>query len=585
MSEQRDSFMGKKKDKNSKKGKKLQKEVVQATKTLESTEAALKLHKKGKKSAPKAKDSKPKADVTKIKAQAPSKKAPTSLQKKPLKKTILKPGKSGKFRILFVASECEPFAKTGGLADVVSALPRELKRQGHDVRIIIPFYDTIDPVRYNIKFRFSSCIHMGKGEENWVGIHEGMLYDEVPVMFVDYSRFFKRGAIYGDIGGEYQDNAFRFGLLSKAALQVCKDLAWTPHVMHLHDWPTSLTATFLKTWDRILSPLSHTASVLTIHNMGYQGKFHASAFTYIGLGGEYFNGGVIEDFGGLNLLKAGIHFADAITTVSPTYAKEILGPIGGCGLDSQLLAKKDDLFGILNGVDYTQWNPETDKFITATYSINDMRGKAKCKFELQKRLGLITNPHIPLFGIISRIADQKGFDLIEEALPRALDAMDMQFCLLGSGDTRTEDFFRSLEHRFRGRVGVYIGYNNELSHMIEAGSDFFLMPSLYEPCGLNQMYSLRYGTLPIVRAIGGLNDTVENYDEATGQGTGFKFNEISAWALYNTIGWAISTWFDRPHHIESLRRNAMERRFTWEHSAKEYVHVYERAIKNRANYS
>lgn len=565
--------MAKKKEKKSKKENKKLKKMIKGLPIAIDPPASAKPKKTPKKAGANVSSSKPTKGSAPRPRRAPVKKAA-------LVKTS-KRTSTEKLRILFVASECEPYAKTGGLADVVSALPRELVRQGHDVRIIIPLYDTIDTIRHKISFRYSSCVHMGLGEENWVGIHEGMLYDEVPVMFVDYARFFKRGAVYGDSWGEYPDNAFRFSLLSKAALQTCKDLNWIPDVMHIHDWPTSPTAAFLKTWDRILSPLSKTASVLTIHNMGYQGKFHASAFPYMGLGGEYFQGDVIEDFGGLNLLKCGIHFADAVTTVSPTYAGEILGPIGGCGLDKMLRGKPGGVAGILNGVDYTSWNPETDKLIPATYSINDMRGKSKCKFELQKRMGLVTNPHTPIFGVVSRIAEQKGFDLISEALPRALDAMNIQFVMLGSGESQMEDFFRSLENRFRGRVGIYTGYNNELSHMIEAGSDFFLMPSHYEPCGLNQMYSLRYGTLPVVRAVGGLNDTVENYDESTGQGTGFKFTDLSAWALYNTMGWAVATWFDRPHHIESLRRNAMERRFTWDESAKAYVRVYRQAMENR----
>jgi len=483
-------------------------------------------------------------------------------------------------KIAFIAAECAPFAKTGGLGDVVGALPKALRALGHDVRVFLPLYAQINRGKWNLRPGGNLCAHMGSGEEVWLGLFEGALSDGTPVTFLEYDRFYGRRGVYGE-PDEYPDNAFRFALLPKAALQWCKDFDWIPDLVHVHDWSSALGAVFLKTWDRVLSPLSNTASVLTIHNIGYAGKFDQFALKFIGLGPEYLNPDVLEDNGKINLLKGGIHFADAITTVSPTHAHEILEPIGGRGLAPYLNNRRGDVSGILNGVDYEDWNPETDDFLPMPYSSADLGGKIVCKAALQERFGLKFEPKTPLFGIVSRFAAQKGFDLLRAALPRALEHMNMQLVVLGTGDPQTEAFFNDLARRFPGQVGVYIGFSVELSHLIEAGSDFFLMPSIYEPCGLNQSYSMRYGTLPIVRATGGLDDTVHQYDEKAGTGTGFKFWDIDATALYYCIGWAVSTWYDRPRHIEKLRQAAMAQEFSWADSARQYVAVYEHAIRNR----
>jgi starch synthase len=484
-------------------------------------------------------------------------------------------------KILFVASECTPFAKVGGLADVVASLPKILRLHGHDARVLIPLYSSIDRVKYRIEFEQSCCVHMGNREEQWIGLNRAQLDGQVPVWFVDCERFFGRPGIYDQPWGEYTDNAFRYALLSKAALQVCKDTGFVPDVMHCHDWPTALVPVFLKTWDRELSPLSDAASVLTIHNIGYQGVYHPSAFSYIGVGTEHFHPDKFEDHGNINLLKAGIFFADAITTVSPTYALEILGPAGGRGLAPYVFNRRADLYGILNGADYEHWDPGTDPNIPDRYSADNLLGKAVCKAALQKRMGLEVRSDWPILGIVSRFAQQKGIDLIRQALPWALNHMLFQLVVLGQGDSSAEEFFRWLAAQQRGRVGIHIGFSNELSHWIEAGSDFFLMPSIYEPCGLSQMYSLKYGTIPIVRATGGLEDTVENYNQSTGEGTGFKFLDPTPQALHDTIGWAISTWFDRPHHIAQIRRAAMVQDFSWEKSVHQYEVVYRSAIRNR----
>jgi starch synthase len=506
-------------------------------------------------------------------ARAMEKSSPKSKKTEPPPTPEPKP--TGK-RIVFIASECTPLAQTGGLGDVVAGLSKALRQRGHDARIIMPLYGSIDRYKHGITFSRSCCVHFGRGEEIWVGIFEAKLDGEVPIWFVDYERYFGRPHIYdGD------EDCFRFGVLSKAALQICKDLAWIPHIAHVHDWMTSPAAVFLKTWDRVLSPLSETASVLTIHNIGYQGKFDSSVLPFYGFGADYLSADKFEDFGGVNLLKAGIQYADAITTVSPTYAREIRGPIGGMGLAPYLNNRSGQLFGIVNGVDTELWNPATDRYLPARYSVGQMAGKAVCKKALQERFGLTVDPKIPIFGIVSRFAPQKGFDLIRGALPQALRDMIMQVVVLGTGEPFTENFFRWLHGAHPHSANAHIGFVPELAHLIEAGCDFFIMPSLYEPCGLNQMYSSLYGTLPLVRATGGLDDTVENYDEASGGGTGFKFWDISQGALYHTIGWAVSTWWDRPRHYAQMQKRGMQKNFTWDESAHQYENVYDHAISTR----
>jgi starch synthase len=484
-------------------------------------------------------------------------------------------------KILFIAAECTPFAKIGGKADVVAGLAKALRRLGHDARVVIPLYASIDRAKHNLQPGPGGCVHMGNNIEHWFGTAEGRIDDEVPVWFIDYDSYFGRPGLYDGPYGHYHDNAYRFAMLSKAALQLCKDRPFIPDIVHLHDWPTALAAVFLKTWDRILSPLSDTASVLTIHNVGHQGQYPADVFAYIGISGDHFTPDKFEDHRAVNLLKAGIHFADAITTVSPAHAQEILTPEGGLGLAPFLNNRRADLFGILNGVDYDHWNPAIDQHLPARFTPTDLTGKSVCKAALQQQFNLELRPEVPVFGIVSRFAHQKGFTLLRDVLPATLNEMSLQLVVLGEGDADTENFFRWLQSAYPGRVGAHIGFAEGLSHLIEAGSDFFLMPSLYEPCGLNQIYSLKYGTLPIVRATGGLTDTVINYDEATGQGTGFQFWNATPAALHNTIGWAVATWFDRPRHIAQLRQQAMAQNFGWQTSAQRYLEVYRHARRNQ----
>ncbi|MDR1192544.1 MAG: glycogen synthase [Verrucomicrobiales bacterium] len=484
-------------------------------------------------------------------------------------------------KILFVASECAPYAKAGGLGDVVSGLAKQLTVSGHDARVVLPLYRSIDRQRFGLRYRQNVCVHGAGGRERWAGVWESRLGDALPVWFLDYDEYFGRAGIYDENNREYIDNAYRFDFLSKAALQIGKDLGFIPDVIHVHDWQTSPAAALLKTWDRKFSPLSASASVLTIHNIGYQGVYHKLGFDYLGIGGDWFNANVCEDHGRFNMLKMGIFFADAITTVSPTHAEEILSADGGRGLAPYLNWKRDDVFGIINGADYSQWSPENDRLIPANYDWQRFAGKQDCQRALKERFGLVGNSE-PVIGIVSRFAGQKGLYLVRDIIEQALRELPFQWVVIGSGDPALERFFGELPARYPGKAGSYIGYHNELSHWAQAGSDFFLVPSIYEPCGLTQIYAMKYGTLPIVRATGGLRDTVTNYrNTADTDGTGFVFWDATPSALLGTLWWVADTWWNRHDHLARLRQNAMAQNFSWAKPAAEYLNVYAHAIRNR----
>lgn len=494
---------------------------------------------------------------------------------------ILRRMEKNALKVLFVASECAPYAKCGGLGDVVASLPKELRRLGVDARVAIPLYDSIPRAKFGLKETPPCLVNCGGGEVNGCGVWRGTADGDVPMWFIEHDRFFARKGIYDDNGAEFGDNAFRFGLLGMAAAQVCRDRNWIPDVVHVHDWPTAALPAMLDAWRKGGTPLGQAASVLTIHNQSYQGYYHPSALAYLGLGPEYFTADGFEAWGKINLLKGGIAFADAITTVSPTYAKEVLAEPGGNGLSAYLQKRGADFEGVLNGADYDVWNPETDRRIPATYGSNSLIGKGLCKRDLQAQMGLAEDAAAPLFGIVSRLASQKGTGLMREVLPQVLSETKMQLVVLGSGDAIDEAFFRGLALAYPGRVGVEIGYSDELSHRIQAGTDFFLMPSLFEPCGLSQLYALRYGSLPVVHATGGLEDTIEQYNEGEGTGTGFKFYSPVAKAFRDAVIWAVATWFDRPSHVTMMREQAMKVRFDWEMSARRYVEIYRRARTTR----
>ena len=484
-------------------------------------------------------------------------------------------------KIVMIASECVPYAKTGGLADVVGALPKALCGLGHDVIVVMPKYSSIDSKRYGLQpFLNPMGVWMGATEE-WCSVdyaeNEG-----VPIYFIEVNKYFDRPGLYHDAEfNDYLDNPRRFGFLTRAGLQLCRDIHFVPDIVHAHDWQTALAAAYLKIWHWNDTVLGEAASVLTIHNVAYQGVYHAHDYDYLGLQWGNFTADRFEDHGQINFLKGGIYYADIVNTVSPKYAEETRTPQGGYGLAPYLNNKGENYLGILNGADYTRWNPAEDTLIPAQYSAKDLTGKAICKRELQQRFLLDIQPNIALIGVVSRLVGQKGLDLLAQAIEQIMNNMLVQFVILGSGEKELERFYGMLPSRYPGQIGSHIGYHEELSHWIEAGADFFAMPSIYEPCGLNQIYSLKYGTLPIVRATGGLDDTVQQYDERNGTGTGFKFWEPTVKALYYSVGWAISTYYDRKDHMLHMIQQAMVQDFSWELSAQQYMKLYQGAIANK----
>ncbi len=448
------------------------------------------------------------------------------------------------------------------------------------MRLVLPRYWGIDREKYDIKPELGSMgVNMGTGTV-WCSVVATDL-SGVTVYFIEHEGYFGRSGLYDDGKWAYLDNAERFGFFSKACLQLCRDIGFRPDIVHSNDWQTALIPAYLKI-EYFNDPFfADTASVFSIHNIGYQGTFSSDSYDFLGLGKANYTESKFENFGGINFMKGAIFYADAINTVSPTYASEILTDIGGNGLAPYLERRRDDLSGILNGVDYDQWSPDTDVLLPARYSKDDLRGKTICKSELQKEFLLEQDINIPVIGLVSRMVHQKGMHLLAEMIESIVKNMKVQFVILGSGEKHLEDLFGGLPAGYPGRIGAWIGYNNRKAHLVEAGSDFFLMPSLYEPCGLNQIYSMKYGTLPIVREIGGLKDTVKKYDERTGTGTGFSFNDASAHAVYYAVGWAVSTYYDRPEHIQNMIRQAMAEDYSWERSAEEYESVYDKALARK----
>ena len=418
-------------------------------------------------------------------------------------------------RVLFVSSEVAPFAKTGGLGDVVGALPKALRRRGVDARVVMPLYAGID---WDALERLEGTLHVPM----WWGtaraaVRLGRLpRSEVPVYFVEYHRFFDRPHAYGPPGEAYEDNLERFTLLSRAALEVTKAVGFQPDVIHAHDWQTALVPVYVNTveWAQ---PLHGAATVYTIHNLAYQGVTDGGALFVTGLGPEHYNPDEFEHFGALNLMKAALRHATIVSTVSPTYAREIRTPEYGCGLDGVLRERGADVIGILNGIDTDEWDPTTDPYIPETFSAQDLRGKDACKAQLQREAHLHVDPRIPVFGVVGRLTSQKGFDVLAHCMERLL-SWNLQLVLLGTGDREAEHFFSTVSARHPGRFKAWIGFDNGLAHRIEAGADFFLMPSRFEPCGLNQLYSHRFGTLRVVRATGGLDDMVETMHATNGVG-------------------------------------------------------------------
>ncbi|MCA9190827.1 MAG: glycogen synthase GlgA [Planctomycetales bacterium] len=476
-----------------------------------------------------------------------------------------------------------PFAKTGGLGDVCGALPIALERLGHRSIAFLPAYRSV--LRSGIAIEPANCtftIDMAGRHMACRVLKTHLPNSQVEVYLIDQPHYYDRDGVYSDFRGEFRDNCERFSFFSRAVAEAIDQLQLDVDIVHCHDWTTGLIPAYMKTGFRGYSWFSKARSIMTIHNLAYQGRFWHFDMPLTGLDWTYFNWRQMEYYGDLNLLKTGIVFADAVTTVSPTYAHEITTPQHGCGLDGILESRGGDLVGIVNGVDYAQWNPASDPYLVANYSIDDWQTeKLKCKQDLQRLLELAEDPSAPLVGVVSRLADQKGWDLIIPMLLDWVHGRHVQFAILGTGDPRYETELRQLAEYHRDRLAVRLEFSESLAHKIEAGSDMFLMPSRYEPCGLNQLYSLRYGSVPIVHRTGGLADTVidandQTYSDHTA--TGFCFSRYSLQDMTECMVRAVDTFERDSSRWQQIVANGMSAVWSWEQSAERYVEIYNRLL-------
>ncbi len=471
-----------------------------------------------------------------------------------------------------VAPEAHPFAKTGGLAEVTAALTDALARLGHSVVLVLPRYRGIDVAGAQ---RIDTVLRFGSRDQP-VTIHERQLSDRVVVALVDVPELFDRDGLYGTVAGDYADNAWRFAVFSRAALEYPRLRKWRPSIIHAHDWQTGLVPVYQKMQFSPDPYVGGVPAVFTLHNLAFQGVFPASALTDIGLGLEVMDVQALEFWGNISYLKGGINFSEKITTVSPGYAREIVQPELGFGFEGVLARRSVDLVGILNGIDTKRWNPERDEYVSASFNVDDLSGKRDAKRALLAAAGLPADEAslaTPVIGLVSRLTDQKGYDLIAASIDQLL-ALDVRWVMLGNGERRYEELWRALAATHPTRVAVKIGFDERMAHHIEAGADMFLMPSRFEPCGLNQMYSLRYGTVPIVRATGGLDDTVVDADTAPDRGTGFKFRDYTPEALVATVERALARFADRKAWVD-IQRRSMNQDHSWDVSAAKYVKLYE----------
>ncbi|MFC1592172.1 glycogen synthase GlgA [Thermodesulfobacteriota bacterium] len=482
--------------------------------------------------------------------------------------------------VLFVASEVVPFSKTGGLADVAGALPPHLKQCGCDIRVVTPYYKAVVQGRHST-ISFVKELVIPLGELNCsIQLFETVLKNSVKVYLVKCDEFFWRDNLYGTTSGDYEDNAERFILFARAVVEICLRIRFAPAIIHCNDWQAGLVPAYIKTIYQHEPCFSKTAFVFSIHNIAYQGLFEAEAFDLTGLPAHLFSIGGCEYWGKLSMIKAGIVFSDIITTVSKKYSREIQTTEYGYGLEGILRERSADLYGILNGIDYDDWHPRHDPHISARYSLKSLWRKKICKQALIEECGLAADVSArPLIGIISRLADQKGFDLIAKRMSDII-MHGAAVVLLGTGDAKYERLFRCIGKRYPGRTSMNIMYDNRLAHKIEAGCDMFLMPSRYEPCGLNQMYSLAYGTVPIVRATGGLDDTIVDVDEEPSRGTGYKFDSYDDAQLMAAIRRACSA-FEDPKRWRQILLSGMRCDFSWDRSAREYIRLYEDARRRK----
>jgi starch synthase len=478
-------------------------------------------------------------------------------------------------KVLIASPEIYPFVKTGGLADVTGALPKALQKLGIEARVILPKHKGIEELGFPMKYRNYriNCQISQSFVDAEVVESE---YDGITAYLVEKDEYYYRDYLYSTPDGDYLDNAERFIFFAKSILEAIKVTGFIPDVIHCNDWETALVPVFLKTIYKDDPDLKKVASLLTIHNLGYQGIFWHYDMHLLNVGWEYFTPDYLEFFGHINFLKGGIVFSDILSTVSKKYSKEIQTPEFGYGLDGILKKREKGLYGIVNGIDYREWSPEKDGLIPANYTRDDPANKRLCKSTLQEAFGLPVQENVPLLATISRLADQKGFDLIAESMTRML-SLGTQYIVLGTGERKYHDLFGQLAKQFPKSLGVKIAYDNRLAHMIEAGADMFLMPSRYEPCGLNQLYSLKYGTVPVVRSVGGLDDTIVDYTQSPATGTGFKFQDYTVEAMIDAIRRALDVYRDQGAW-KALVKCCMGEDFSWEKSAKEYAEIYQKAV-------
>ncbi|MDW8055967.1 MAG: glycogen/starch synthase [Elusimicrobiota bacterium] len=476
-------------------------------------------------------------------------------------------------KVLFASFECYPFVKVGGLADVVGSLPKFLKKNKVDVRIVIPLHKKVDIGKHKIKKTDLKLLIPLNNEYIECYIWKGSL-DSVAVYFVQNDRFFYRDEIYGTAEGDYYDNPLRFILFSRAVIETAKAVGFKPDVIHCHDMQTGLIPAYLKTLYRIDAFFQHTKTVFTIHNIAYQGLYGPEIHFIAGFAAYDFVPEKFEYYGKINFMKAGIVFADMVTTVSPTYAKMISTSSEGRGLEGVLAKceKEGKLFGILNGIDYNEWNPETDPYIKANFNIKSLDNKEICKEELQQLCGFDISD-VPIFGMVSRIDPLKGFDLLMKVIPKFLSEYNIRLVILGRGYKDIQARLQELQKNFTKKFKLFLEFNNPMAHKIYAGSDFFLMPSVSEPCGLSQMIAMTYGTAPIVYKTGGLADTVVQFNPQTATGTGFVFDTYNEGSFYNKLVETVEVYKNKKS-MEILRKNMLQQNFSWDNSAMEYLKLY-----------
>lgn len=479
-------------------------------------------------------------------------------------------------KVLLVSSEVAPFSKTGGLADVSGSLPVALKQLGCDIRVVTPLYKMVkesgcstEKILKGLKVKVGESFRKGD-------VSLSFLNGSVNTYLIEKDQYYNREYLYGTTKGDYSDNATRFTFFSLMVLKLCKEIGFRPDVIHCNDWQSGLIPAYLRTVYQDDPFFAHTGVLFTIHNLAYQGIFPKEKIALTGLPLEIFTPEGIEFWGKLSFLKAGIVYSEVINTVSQAYSREIQTPEYGCGMEGILAYRKDDLFGIINGVDYETWSPEKDTLIAANYSKDNLSGKSQCKADLISQLGLHKSlNNRPLLGMISRLADQKGFDLVAEIMEDLMN-LDVGFVLLGTGEQKYHELFLDIAKKYPEKAGIKLTYDNTLAHKIEAGCDMFLMPSKYEPCGLNQIYSLRYGTIPVVRATGGLDDTIKDYTLSSEEGNGFKFTNYTPREFLDKVREALKIYENKDVWFKLVKK-VMSLDFSWDNSARQYIDLYHKA--------